>query len=314
VKRRIATAILELVAVLFVVSVGAFLLVHLLPGDPAATILGPDDTPAARAALLRHLGLNRPLVEQYGIWLRNVLTGHLGESYVTHEPVASLIAHAFPVDLELVVVSQAIAFALAIGLALVAAWREGGVLDQAASAVSFGLLSAPTFVVGVLLVLLLAVKARLLPATGWVGLTKDPLENLRDALLPSLALAASSVAVYYRLLRAELARTLREDFVTLARAKGLSTRRILVRHALRPSLVPLLAAAGVNVGTLIGGAFIVEYLFALPGLGYEAVNAIYERDYLSVQAIVLVEAAFFVVVNVAVDLLVALVDPRVRRG
>ncbi|MGO9027566.1 MAG: ABC transporter permease [Acidimicrobiales bacterium] len=303
----------QLVAVSFIISVLVFLLVHLLPGDPTVIILGGSDTPQNRAILLHQLGLNTPLYHQYWVWLTNVFHGNLGESYLTHESVGHIIATGYPIDLELIVISQVVAFAVAIPLALVTSRRPNRPLDNVATTGTFGLLALPSFVVAPIMVAVFAVALRWFPATGYVPLTQDAATNLHDMILPSLAITAGSIAVYYRLLRSDLISTLQEDFITMARSKGLSNRKIMMRHAFRPSLFSLMAAAGVNIGTLIAGTFIVEYLFALNGLGYSIVIAVQQRDYLVVQGITLVVAIAFVVLNFVVDFLFTVVDPRVVR-
>jgi peptide/nickel transport system permease protein len=199
-------------------------------------------------------------------------------------------------------------------MALGAALRPNRVFDRVSTTSTFGMLSLPTFVAGPLLVLLFAVKLKWVPATGFTRLSQGLGPNLKSVILPSVALAIGSIAVYFRLLRADLISTLQEDFVTMARSKGLSTRYILFRHVLRPSSFSLLAGAGITIGTLFTGAFVVEVLFQLPGIGYQLVQAIYSRDYLVVQGMALVAAVAFVVVNFAVDFLLTLLDPRVRRA
>ena len=313
-RRYVATRLVQLVAITALISILTFLLVHLLPGDPTVSILGPNDTPSARAELLRQLGLNKALPVQYWTWLHNVLQGDLGRSFLTHQTVTNALSVAVPIDVELIVVSQVMALAVAIPLALLAARRPNRVLDRVATTSSFGMLSLPTFVVAVLLVLVFAVELHTFPATGFNRLSQGLGANLRSVVLPSISLALGSVAIYYRLLRTDLIGTLQEDFVTMARSKGLSTRYVMVRHALRPSSFSLLAGAGVSIASLFTGAFVVEVLFQLPGIGFQLVNAIYSRDYLMVQGMALVAAVAYVVVNFGVDFLLTLLDPRVRRA
>lgn len=303
----------QLIVVAFIISVLVFLLVHLLPGNPASVILGPNDNPHNRAILYKQLGLNKPLFQQYTTWLSNVFRGNLGESYLDHEPVTSIIASGWPIDLELIVISQIIAFAVAIPLALFTARRPNRPVDNVATTGTFGLLALPPFVIAPVLVAIFAVGLRWFPATGYVPFTQDPATNLHDMILPSLAITAGSIAVYYRLFRSDLISTLQEDFITMARSKGLSSRRIMWRHAFRPSSFSLLAAAGVNIGALIAGTFIVEYLFALNGLGYSLVLAVNQRDYLVVQGITLVVAVAYVVLQFIIDFVFTVVDPRVTR-
>ncbi|HXQ91298.1 MAG TPA: ABC transporter permease [Acidimicrobiales bacterium] len=312
--RYVFTRLVQLVIITFLISVFAFLMVHLLPGDPTLAILGPNDTPAARAELLKQLGLNKPLLSQYVTWIKNVLHGNLGASFLTKQTVTNALSVALPIDLELIVVSQVVAILVAVPLALVAALRPNRLFDRVATTSTFGMLSLPTFVAGPLLVLVFAVELHWVPATGFNRLSQGLGPNLQSVILPSIALAIGSIAVYYRLLRADLIATLQEDFVTMARAKGLSTRYIMLRHVLRPSSFSLLAGAGISIGTLFTGAFVVEVLFQLPGIGFQLVQAIYSRDYLVVQGMALVAAVAFVVINFGVDFLLTLLDPRVRRA
>jgi peptide/nickel transport system permease protein len=312
--RYVGGRFVQLVLITFVISVLVFMLVHLLPGDPTLAILGPNDTHAARLELLRQLGLNKPLPLQYWTWIRNVVRGNLGASFLTHQTVANAIGVAAPIDLELIVVSQAMAFIIAIPLSLVAALRPNRLFDRIATTSTFGMLALPTFVVATISVLILAVDFHAFPATGFNRLSQGIGPNLQSVFLPSLALALGSVAIYYRLLRADLIATLQEDFVTMARAKGLSTPYILLRHVLRPSSFSLLAGAGLSIGSLFTGAFVVEVLFQLPGIGFQLVDAIGSRDYLVVQGMALVAAIGFVVINFAVDIVFTALDPRVRRG
>lgn len=313
-RRYLLTRVVALLAITFVISILTFLLVHLLPGDPTLIILGPNDTPQARAELLRQLGLNRPLPVQYWTWLLNVLHGNLGRSFLTHQTVTNALSVAVPIDLELIVVSQVMALVVAIPLALLAARRPNRILDRFATTSSFGMLALPTFVVATLLVLAFAVQLHVFPATGFTRLSDSVSGNLRSVMLPSIALALGSVAIYFRLLRTDLVGTLQEDFVAMARSKGLSTRYVLMRHALRPSSFSLLAGAGVSIGSLFTGAFVVEILFQLPGIGFQLVAAINSRDYLMVQGMALVAAIAYVVVNFGVDFLLTALDPRVRRA
>jgi peptide/nickel transport system permease protein len=314
VARYVANKFVQLVVIAFFISVLTFLLVHLLPGDPTYSILGPNDTAQARATLLRQLGLDKSLPAQYWTWLVNVLHGNLGQSFLTHQTVTNALSVAFPIDLELIIVSQIMAFAVSIPLALFAALRPNRPFDRVTTTTTYALLAVPTFVVAVLLVLVLAVKIHVFPATGFNRLSQGIGPNLKSVILPSIALALGSIAIYYRLLRADLIATLQEDYITMARSKGLSTPYILLRHAMRPSSFALLAGAGIAIGSLFTGAFIVELLFQLPGIGYQLINSIYSRDYLMVQGMALVAALAYVVINFGVDIALTVLDPRVRRG
>ncbi len=311
---KISTRLAILAGVLLVVSAGVFFLIHLLPGNPAYAILGPGATPSAVAKITKQLGLDRPLLTQYATWLGRMVQGNLGTSYITNQSVSSAIGHALPVDIELVILSQIISFAIAVPLAMTAAQRPGGLIDRVATAMSLGGLSLPAFVVGVPLVLIFAVIIHWFPATGYTPLLSNPISNLHDMILPSITLAIGSIAIYFRLLRGDLIATLKEDFVSLARSKGLTRRQIMYRHVLRPSTFSLMTATAINVGSLIGGAVVVEYLFDLPGMGLLLVNSIYARDYLMAQGVILTLAALFVLVNFLADILYHIVDPRVRNA
>lgn len=303
-----------LIPVLFAVTALSFLLIKALPGDPTINKLGFNATPAAVKTLHHQLGLDKPLVEQYGIWLGHMATGNLGRSYISDQPVMTTIKQNLPTTLELMILAQLIALALAVPAGIYAAYRPNGLFDRFSTSISFGMLALPAFVFGVFLVYVFAIKIHLFPATGWTPLTKNLRENLKAVTLPAVTLAVPLVAVYLRLLRSDLMATLQEDFITMAKSKGLSTRRVLLRHAFRPSTFSLITVAGLNTGTLIGGALVVEVIFALPGIGNLAVSSVFQRDYLVVQGTVVLIAVGYVLVNFLVDVLYAIVDPRVRHA
>ncbi len=304
--------LLLLIPVLFVVTFVSFYLTNLLPGDPAVAVLGPGATPQAIAQERVQLGLNESIIQRYGKYLDHLVHGDLGKSSTTHEPVSTELAQRLPVTVELLILSQIIAFALSIPLGVLAARRPGSLLDRLSTGGAFGLLAIPGFMLGVLLVYLFAVKSHLFPATGYTRLTADVGQNLRAMVLPAVTLGLGSVAVYLRVLRSDMIATLQQDFITMARAKGMSPRWVLMRHAFRPSTFTLMTVAGLNIGTLIGGALVVEQVFALPGIGTLSVTAIEQRDYLTVQGVVVVAATGFVVINFLVDLLYGVADPRTR--
>lgn len=304
----------QLVAVLALVSFGVFLLVALLPGDPAAAILGPGHPPQDYAALRSELRLDQPLLQRYATWLGHALTGDLGRSIVPPQAsVAGRIGSALPVSLELATLGVLIALLLAIPLALVSAYHEGGVVDRVVSAVVFGVLSIPSFLLGLLLIMLLVDQMGLLPRSQWVRLTADLGGNLQHAILPAVVIALPEAALFTRILRNDLVRTLREDFVLAARAKGMSPRHVMLNEALRPSSFSLITVLGISLGTLIGSTVIVEYLFSLPGMGTLVITAASQGDFPMVQGAALVIAAIYVVVNTAIDLAYGYLDPRTRR-
>jgi peptide/nickel transport system permease protein len=314
VGRYIAKRAVLLVLIVFFVSVAAFFLVHLLPGNPSVAILGPNDTPQNAAILNHQLGLDKPLAEQYFIWIAHVFQGNLGQSFTTHETTTSVISQAYPIDLELIIFSQLMAAVVAVPLAMRASRRPNRLFDQFANSTAFGMLALPPFVIGPVLVLIFAVHWHVFPGpASYVPITQGFWSNIHTMLLPSIVLALGSIVVYFRLLRNDLIATLQEDFITMARSKGLTDRRIMWRHALRPSSVSVLASAGVTIGGLIAGTFVVELLLQLPGLGFQLISAINQDDYTVVQGITLVVAVAVVLINFVFDFIFTVVDPRIAR-
>jgi peptide/nickel transport system permease protein len=312
--RVILKKLAYLIPVIFAVTVLSFMLVKALPGDPTINKLGFNATPDAIKELHHNLGLDKPLVAQYGIWVGHLATGNLGRSYISNQSVMTTIRQNLPTTIELMIVAQLIALALAIPAGIYAAYRPNGWFDRVSTTISFGMLALPAFVFGVFLVYVFAIKFHIFPASGWTPITQDFKENMRTVALPAITLAVPLVAVYLRVLRSDMMATLQEDFITMAKSKGLSTTRVLLRHAFRPSTFSLITVAGLNTGTLIGGALIVEVIFALPGIGNLAVTSVFQRDYLVVQGTVVLIALGYVLVNFLVDVIYAVVDPRVRHG
>jgi peptide/nickel transport system permease protein len=310
----IAKRAVLLVLIVFFVSVAAFFLVHLLPGNPSVAILGPNDTPQNAAILNHQLGLDKPLAVQYFIWIGHVFQGNLGQSFTTHETTTSVISQSYPIDLELIIFSQLMAAVVAVPLAMRASRRPNRLFDQLANSTAFGMLALPPFVIGPVLVLIFAVHWHVFPGpASYVPITQGFWSNIHTMLLPSIVLALGSIVVYFRLLRNDLIATLQEDFITMARSKGLTDRRIMWRHALRPSSVSVLASAGVTIGGLIAGTFVVELLLQLPGLGFQLISAINQDDYTVVQGITLVVAVAVVLINFVFDFIFTVVDPRIAR-
>jgi peptide/nickel transport system permease protein len=312
--RYLAKRLVLLVIIVFFVSLASFFLVHLLPGQPAITILGPNATPQNIVIVNHQLGLDKPLWQQYFIWIGHVFQGNLGQSFTTHQPTTTIISQSWTIDLELIIISQIIALAFAFPMAMHAARRPNKLFDQAANTTTFAMLALPAFVIGPVLVLIFAVHWHIFPGpASYVPLTQNFWSNIHTMLLPSIVLALGSIVLYFRLLRNDLISTLQEDFITMARSKGLSDRRIMWRHALRPSTISLLASVGVTVGTLIAGTFVVELLLQMPGLGYQLISSINQDDYVVVQGIILVVAVAVVLINFVFDFLFTLVDPRIAR-
>lgn len=310
--RALSQRVGQLSVVVVLVTAATFMLINLLPGDPSIAILGPDASLDERARVREALGLDGPLPIRYVEWLGSAMTGDLGESARTGSSVASMLWERAEVSIQLLVVSQVLALMIAVPWGIAMAYRSGTAFDRVSTVGALGLIAIPNFVLGLLLIYVFAIQFGVLPATGWVPFGDDPLGNLRVLVLPAVTLASGEIAVYARVLRSDLIVTLQQDFVGAARAQGFSDRRILFRHALRPSSISLLTVTGLNVGRLIGGTVIIENLFALPGLGRLIVQSINARDYLVVQGVVLVVALGYVAVNFVVDLLYGRVDPRLR--
>ena len=306
--------LLYLVPVLLGVALLTFSIASLLPGDLAFVLLGDQATPESLAAVRRDLGLDQPIVLRFFNWLAQVAQGDLGRSFRTGQTVADAIAERLPVSLQLMVLAQIGALAIAIPLAIFCAVHQGGRLDRFATSAAFANLSVPSFLSAIVLIWLFAVKLEWLPATGYVPMGEGVLDNLRSFALPALTLALGEWPVLMRVLRSDMISTLRENYIAMARAKGLTPARILFLHALKPSSLTLVTVTGINIGRLLGGALIVEQRFALPGLGRLLVSSIYARDLIVLQGVVLFVAAGFVVVNLLVDMIYAVLDPRIRRG
>jgi peptide/nickel transport system permease protein len=305
--------LLRLFATMFAVSFITFFMVNLLPGDPALQMLPPDALTEENIARVRaDLNLDDPLPARYVSWISGVVTGDLGRSYRTNEPVLDSIRARLPVTLQIAAFSIVFALILAIPLGTISAYKQGKRADKIISSSVQFMLSVPVFVAAVFLIYVFAVRLQWLPATGWTRLTNSVPGNLRSVLLPALSLSLVEIAIYTRLVRADMISTLQENFVLSARAKGLTNRFILFRHALRPSSLSLITVVGLNIGTLLGGTVVVERIFALPGLGGLLIDSIQQRDLLVVQGVVLFIAVVYVVVNTLVDLVYAAVDPRIR--
>lgn len=324
--RYIGMRLVQLVVVLWLVVTFTFLLIRILPGDPV-TIIVPNqigaEGKAAAAAVRKDLGLNRPLYEQYWDYIKKVGQGDLGKDYGSGIKVSDTINQALPVSLQLMIYAQLIALLFAIPLGVLTAYRAGTKTDRAVNTSAFALLSVPNFVLAFLLSFIIGAQLKWLPTAGYAPGWLDQLfdssrkwdvgQHFQYMLLPAITLAAGQIAVYMRLLRSDMIATLQENFITMARSKGISNQRILWRHALRPSSLTLLTVAGLSVGALIGGAVVVEVIFQLPGMGLKIFQAISARQYVELQSLILVIAVFFVVINFFVDFLYTVLDPRIRR-
>lgn len=312
--RLILSRLIELVVVLFGVSLIVFLMIRLIPGDAVAIMLGANTeiTPDRLAELRGRLGLDLPIIEQYLRWAGAALKGDLGVSIWTGRPVASEIAaQAWP-TLQLTTLSLIIGagFAVPAGV-LMAKWR-GKRADAVLRVVTVVGLTTPSFWLGIILILLLAAVAPQVQALGYTPFSEDPLGNLTRLILPAIALAVPIIAQLSRLVRSAMLDALGQDYVRTARAKGLSENVVVYRHALRNALIPFVTSLGVTAGYLLGGAIVVEQVFAIPGMGRLILGAISERNYPLVQASILVITCVFVIVNAVIDMLYVLIDPKLR--
>lgn len=312
--RRLTRRVTHVLGVLLLVSMGTFLMLELLPGDPAYSVLGEGATEAQVLQVRSELHLDDPLPQRYVRWVGDVVQGDFGTSYRNGRPVLETIVERLPVTVELLIVAQVLALGLAIPAAMYAAMRKGGRFDRWTTGAAFTMISAPHFILGVVLIFVFAVRLGWLPATGWTEISASLGDNLRSVVLPAFALSLAPMATYFRLLRSDMISTLQEDFVLLARAKGLSNWYILARHALRPSSFSLMTVAGIQIGRMIGGAVVIEQLFALPGLGRLIVQSIANRDLIVLQGVVLFTALAYIAINMVVDTLYVALDPRTRHA
>jgi peptide/nickel transport system permease protein len=305
----------QLVIVLLLVTFFTAMLINLLPGDVAVTIV-PFGSDEQREEVLEDLGLDDPLYVQYGRWLSDFAQGDFGSFYrrSNTEDVADRVIDAAPVSLLLMTYAQVLALGVAIPLGVLTAYRAGTFFDRFANVSAFGLLSIPNFVLALVLAYVVGVELAWLPPQGYVAPSEDFVEHVRSMILPAVSLAVGQIAVYMRLLRSDMVATLQEDFVLMAKSKGLTSQRVLWRHALRPSSLTLLTVAGLNVGTLIGGALIIEVIFSLDGIGYLLFDAIQAQQIVAIQSLVAIITIGYVLVNVLVDLLYAVLDPRIRHA
>lgn len=304
--------LVRLIAVLLAVTAASFSMVSLLPGDTVTAVLGARASDADKAAARAELHLDDPLPVRYGHWLVDAVQGDLGTSFRTKQPVAEALGQRLGVTLELVLLSQLIALSLAVPMAIFGALRPGSWLDRVLSGAQLAMLATPGYLVAVTLMAIFAVKLGWFATTGYVHLTDDPFGNVKSLLLPSIALGLEQVALYARVLRTDLVTTFDQDFIWFARAKGNSTRRIVINHALRPSSIGVVTLTGISLGRMIGGTVLVEAIFSLPGLGRFTIDAINNRDFVSLQGAVVVLTVGFVMVNFLADILHGVLDPRIR--
>jgi peptide/nickel transport system permease protein len=305
--------VLRTIPVLLVMSVIVFLIIRLIPGDPVRTMLGFRATEENVATVTHQLGLDLPIFQQYAVWIGGILQGDLGTDIVSKAPLAELLAQRIPVTLELTILAMLVAVVVGVPLGVRAA-TGGRWVKKLTSGFVVGGVTIPDFWLGIMLVLVFAGTLTILPPSGYVPFTVDPVQNLRYMALPVLTLAAGEAAYILRTTRSSVESVMTRPFVTFLRAKGLSERRITLGHALRGASPSIVTVIGIQVGVLLGGAVVVETLFALPGVGRMIVTAIGQRNYPTVQVGVLAIAAAFILVSLLTDLVIGWLDPRVMDG
>lgn len=296
---------------LLILSIGVFLMLHLTPGDPVQIMLGQDADPQAVAAVRAELGLDQPLPIQYVQWMGNVLRGDLGRSIRTHQPVTEAIVSRLPVTIELSLISLLVSLVIGLPAGVVAASRRNSSVDLASTGLALIGVSLPSFFLSILLILVFALWLRWLPPSGYTPFLQDPVMNFKQMFMPALALGAALAGIVARLMRSSLLEVLGTDYMRSARAKGLSEQASVIRHGLKNALLPVVTVVGLQVGALLGGAILIETIFALPGVGRLAVDSIFARDFPIVQGVVLFLALVRVLSNLAADLMYARLDPRI---
>jgi peptide/nickel transport system permease protein len=312
VLRFIARRLVATVPVLLLVTLGVFLLIHMVPGDPVDVMLGESEDPVTREALRKELGFDQPVYIQYVNWFGNMLHGDLGRSVRTHQSVVDAVGQRLRPSLELAALAMFIALVLAIPVGIATATHRDSAIDTAGTGfVLFGI-CMPNFVLALLLIFIFGVSLHWLPISSYTDPLDNPINGIKSLALPSITLGMALAAVIARTLRSSLLEALGEDFVKTARAKGLDETKVVIHHAMKNALIPVVTVLGLQFGTLIGGAVITEYIFALPGVGRLVVDAVFARDYPEVQGVVLVITVGFIVSNLLVDIVYGWLDPRIR--
>ncbi len=308
--RRVLTA----VPTLLIVTVMVFAVQRMLPGDPAVVLAGEERDPEVIAFIRDRYRLNDPVPVQYVAWLGQVTQGNLGQSFRTRQPVAQLLLEKLPVTVELAILSLLVALAIAIPTGVLAAVRKGTAVDYASTVAALSGISIPNFWLGIMLILLVSVRWKLLPASGFVPLSDGVWPNLQRMIMPALVLGTGLAGVLMRQMRSSMLEVLKQDFVRTARAKGLAPFLVVVRHALRNALIPVITIIGLQLGALLSGAVLTEQVFTIPGFGKLVIDAVFNRDYAVVQGVVLFTATSYIVINLLVDVAYALANPKIQVG
>lgn len=302
---------LTAVPTLLIVTLMVFGIQRSLPGDPATILAGEQQDPQVIAYLRERYRLDDPIPVQYLAWLGQVARGDLGTSLRTNQPVAQLILEKLPVTVQLSLLSLLVAVVIAIPAGVIAAVRKGGAADVGATVFALSGLSLPNFWLGIMLILFFSVQLKWLPASGYVPFFEDPVENLRRMVMPAFVLGTGLAAVLMRQMRSSMLEVLQQDFVRTARAKGARGWAVVVRHAMRNALLPVVTVLGLQLGALLSGAVLTEQVFTIPGFGKLVVDAVFNRDYAVVQGVVLFTATAYIGINLVVDVLYALLNPKI---
>ena len=304
--------LLAVIPVLFVVAVVVFLILRLTPGDPAAVIAGNSATLEDIANIRKQLGLDEPLLTQFGIWFKGILTGNLGHSFYFRLPVTELIGQRLEPTFMLALCTITLAVLVSVPLGVLAAWRHGGWLDRGLMGFSVLGFSIPVFVLGYILIYIVSLKLNLLPVQGYKRVSEGFWPFISHLILPSVTLAVIYVALIARVTRAAVSEALTEDYIRTARSKGLPEMKVLIRHALANAAVPIVTVIGIGIALLIGGVVVTETVYAIPGLGQLTVDAVLARDFPVVQGVILFFSVAYVLINLLVDLSYIVLDPRIR--
>ncbi len=308
----VAQRLLQALPVLILASVALFLLLHLVPGDPALLLAGPDATPEVVAAVRKDMGLDQPLPVQYALWMQHALRGDLGKSYISRLPVWQLIQNALPATIELAMAALTIAVLFGLPTGIISAVKRQSLPDWIVTVINGLALGVPNFWLGILLIIFFALIMNWLPPGGRIEFLANPGVAWKSLILPAATLGIPIGAVLSRFTRAAMLEVLHEDYIRTARAKGLPGWGIIMRHAIRNALIPIVTVLGIQFGRLLGGAVIVESVFAWPGIGRMVLQAVLNRDYLLVQGTLLLLVMSFIGINLIVDLLYGVLDPRIR--
>ena len=311
--RYIISRLMQMLPVLFLVSVAVFSMTLLLPGDPTFSMLDEHATAAERTALREKLGLDAPIPVQYVKWAQNVLSGDFGRSLRNGEPVVDMLVSRVPATTQLAIMAIILATLIGVPLGIVAALNRNSMRDVAATSAGMFAMAMPSFWLAMLLIMFFSIHLRWLPPSGYIPFVKDPIASLRLMIMPSITLGTVMAGLILRQTRTSMLAVLSADYVRTARAKGLGEGRVILRHALRNALIPIVTVVGMQMGALLGGAAIAESVFSLPGLGQMVVDGIFNRDFPAVQGAILVIVTFILFLNLTVDIVYAWIDRRVSR-